>query len=39
MKSSLDLAYLLYCRPHLGGSGVMSLELAKQMRRTGHNVT
>ena len=39
MKSSLDLAYLLYCRPHLGGSGVMSLELAKQMRRKGHNVT
>jgi len=37
-KTKLKIGYLSYCRPHLGGSGVMTLELAKQMKKRGHDI-
>lgn len=37
--NSLNIGLLSYCRPHLGGSGIMTMELAKALIKKGHNVT
>ena len=38
-KDNLSIGLLFYLRPHLGGSGIMTLELAKQLRKRDHDVT
>ena len=38
-KDNLSIGLLFYLRPHLGGSGIMTLELAKQLAKRDHSVT
>jgi len=38
MDRPLNIISVFYARPHLGGSGIMSLEAAKELARRGHNV-
>jgi len=38
-KNNLSVGLLFYLRPHLGGSGIMTLELAKQLAKRDHDVT
>jgi N-acetyl-alpha-D-glucosaminyl L-malate synthase BshA len=37
-KKPLNIVQVFYARPHLGGSGIMSMELAKELAKRGHNV-
>ena len=37
-KKSLRIVQLFYARPHLGGSGIMSMESSKELARRGHSV-
>ncbi len=39
MKDRFSIGLLLYLRPHLGGSGIISLELAKQLVKRKHDIT
>ncbi|MFP4567389.1 MAG: N-acetyl-alpha-D-glucosaminyl L-malate synthase BshA [Candidatus Woesearchaeota archaeon] len=34
----LNIVQLFYARPHLGGSGIMSMEASKELARRGHSV-
>ncbi len=34
----LNIVQIFYARPHLGGSGIMSMEAAKELAKRGHNV-
>ena len=34
----MNIVQIFYARPHLGGSGIMSMELAKELSKKGHNV-
>jgi len=38
-KDNLSIGLVFYLRPHLGGSGIMTLELAKPLRKRDHDVT
>jgi len=34
----LNIVQIFYARPHLGGSGIISMETSKELARRGHNV-
>ena len=38
MKDKLNIAMVSYQRPHLGGSGIMTNELAKALAKEGHSI-
>jgi L-malate glycosyltransferase len=38
MINPLNIVSIFYARPHLGGSGIMSMEVSKELSRRGHRV-